>query len=891
MAIWNRLFARRRRYNDLSASIHEHLEEKIEELVDSGMPRREAEQAARRAFGNVALLEQRSREAWQWPLLESIWADVRYAFRQMRKSPGFAAVTIGTLALGIGAATALFTVVDHVLLRPVTYRDASRIVEILKSNGKQPDDLDPSGPDIQQWMQQSHSFESMAYWTGMGGHNFLVHNSMAVEVSGERVSPNMFAMLGVRPEIGTDFATAGAGNDRLAILNDALWRSVFARDKNILGRSIRINEESYTVIGVMPPAFRFPANTTNLSQIWVPVDPVRDNPVKSRGGDNWADSYFMFLARLGPGVTLQTAATEMNVIQSRVAAGYKDADQRRDQSKAVVKPYTETLVPPDTRQALLALLAASLVLWLIAVVNVTNLLLARGTARQREIAMRGALGATRARVLRQILIEGLIFTAAASLLGMGLATASIRLLARQLRSYLPTGAPPLMPDRWILLALLGLTVLTAIVASLWPAWMAVRAPIEPALRQGGVQAGAGRRHHRLRGALVSIEIAMSLSLLVSCGLLLRTIYALQQVPLGYRIDHILVAHLSVPSYRFAGRNVMPALYQPLVERLRRINGVEQVGMMSEVPLGQGSRIELSLYNGGTALHTVLKLVSPDVQQLFAMRMLAGRFFSTQDTPNSDAAVVVNRAFARAYAPDKHDPSSVIGMTLWHLTKDKPLRIVGVLDDEHQVAIAEPANPEVDICLCQMTPEVGMYGMTTFGMSLALRTDRPQKEIVPQLRAILRQAAPELEHAAITTMDQVVADSYGSQRLAAHLLEGFGGAALLLCVAGLYGLLSYVVAQRTHELGVRVALGAERGHLLWLVMRQASVMLVAGAALGSALAFASGKLIRGFLYGVNAHDAWTLACAAVFLIACGLSAAYIPARRAASVNPMEALRAE
>lgn len=857
------------------------------------MPRREAEQAARRAFGNVALLEERSREAWQWPMLESVWADIRYAFRQMRKNPGFAAVTIGTLALGIGAATALFTVVDHVLLRPVPYRDPDRLVEIRKSTHGNPDGgLDPALADIKQWARQNSSIESIAYWTGIGGVDFLVNRTSAQQITPEEVSSNLFATLGVRPEIGRTFTSSASeppntADENTVILSDALWKAVDGGDKAILGQSVRLNSKSYTVIGVMPAGFAFPADSARLPQAWVPIERAPTAAPNSLAtGD-----YYTVLARLRPGVTVATARTEMNLIQARVAAQYKDGYARKDQTGVVLKTYTQTLVTGSLRQALLALFAASLALWLIAVVNVTNLLLARGTARQREIAMRGALGASRGRVLRQMLVEGLILSGTASLLGLGLSISSVKLLAQQLQKQLPLGVPPSMPDAGVLAVLLGLTIVTAGLATLWPAWMAVRAPIEPALRQGGVQAGTGRAHHRLRSALVAIEIAMSLSLLVSCGLLLRTLYAIRQVPLGYHVDHILVAHLTVPSYRFTGQDVGQALYKPLLSRVQQVRGVDAAGLISEVPLGHGLRMQLSLYHGAKPIDAFLKLATPGTQQLFGMRMLAGRYFSSQDTPSSDAAVVVNRAFARAYAPDKHDPTSVLGMPLFELTKNRTLRIVGVLDDEHQAAITKPSMPEVDLCICQITPDVGMYGMVSFGMTLVVRTDRPPSAMIPELRTILRQAAPELEHADITTMNQVVADSYGSQQLAAHLLEGFGAVALLLCVAGLYGLLSYVVAQRTHELGVRVALGAERSHLLWLVMRQAGAMLLAGAALGTGLAFASGKLIRGFLYGVDANDAWTLSCAAFFLIACGLAAAYLPARRAATVDPMEALRSE
>jgi hypothetical protein len=294
---------------------------------------------------------------------------------------------------------------------------------------------------------------------------------------------------------------------------------------------------------------------------------------------------------------------------------------------------------------------------------------------------------------------------------------------------------------------------------------------------------------------------------------------------------------------------------------------------------------------GNSISTGLKVVSPQMQRIFGFHMLAGRFFNEQDTATSEPVVVVNRAFARLYSPDKHDPAGILGSKLLNIRKDTPAHIIGVLDDERQKSIAEPSQPEVEVCIPQIVPGSGFYAPTTIAMDLALRTTRPPAAIIPDLRAVLRQASPELANATITTMDQVVEDSYGSQRLAAHLLEIFGGSALLLCLAGIYGLLAYTVSRRTREMGVRIALGAQRGNVLWLVLRQAGVMIVAGLAIGSTLALASGRLIRSYLYGVTAHDAWTLSIASLLLLLGGMLAAYLPARRAARVNPVEALRTE
>jgi hypothetical protein len=320
--------------------------------------------------------------------------------------------------------------------------------------------------------------------------------------------------------------------------------------------------------------------------------------------------------------------------------------------------------------------------------------------------------------------------------------------------------------------------------------------------------------------------------------------------------------------------------------------VQTAGLISEVPLGHTFNIQLTLYTDQkNEIASALKVASPTMQQIFGFKMLAGRFFDSTDTPTSQAAVLVNPAFASLYAPNKHDPASVIGMKLWSLRKNQPGHIVGVLDNERQTTVAEPSQPEVEICLCQIAPDVSAYGISTMAVDLAVRTDRPAAQIIPELREILRQATPEFAQAPISSMDDIVEDSFGSQRLAAHLLEIFGFSALLLCVAGLYGLLAYIVTQRTREMGVRIALGAPRGNLLWLVLRQAGAMLLLGVAVGSGLAWTSSRLLRGFLFGVQAHDGWTLTASALLLFASGMLAAYLPARRASRVNPMEALRAE
>jgi predicted permease len=885
------MFSRRKRYNALGESIREHISERIEHLVSEGVPREEAEFQAKREFGNVTHIEEQSREVWQWPRPESLVADVTFALRQMRRSPGFAATAIGTLALGIAAAAAMFTIVDHVLLRPLPYTNAAQLVTMNENGLDQRFHSSQPWVDIEQWRVRSRSFDDIAFWNGMRGRNYVQGNSAALQVDAEEVSPNMFAMLGATTALGRGFVAetpsfGAVKNVGSIVLSDQVWHAAFGGDPNLIGKVVRISDQPYTVVGIMPADFSFPAGTGHYGQIWTAIQLGKDDTHR----EDYGSKYYDVLGRLKRGVKLTTAQAEMAAIQKQVAAGYKDPETRASHIQVELTPYRTSLTDKDVKKALLALLAAAGVLWLIASVNVTNLLLARATARQREIAMRGALGASRTRLLQQMLVEGLMLSASAAVLGTGLALAAVRLTRSAAPLHLNVDFSTQIDWR-ILAALCGLTLLTALLASAWPALTAAWAPIEPALKQGGQQTGAGRRHNRLRSGLVAAEVAMSLTLLVACGLLLRTIYTLRHVPLGYRTDHIIVANLSIPSYRFTSQSVEANLYQPLLQRAQRLHGIASAGLISEVPLGQTFNIMLTLRMNGNEVAAALKTATPDIQQIFGMKMLAGRFFTNEDTPTSEGVAVVNPAFAREYAPNKHDWNSLLGMTVWNLRKGMPAKIVGVLEDERQKSVAEPSQPEVEICLCQITPESGIYQPSTIAMDLAVRTGRPVKEMIPEVRALLKQASPELENSTITTMDQIVEDSFGSQRLAAHLLEVFGGSALLLCVAGLYGLLAYVVTQRTRELGVRIALGAQRGNLLWLVLRQAAAMLLAGVVVGLALAWASDQLVRGFLYGIRAHDAGTLAGAAIVLFLSGMLAAYLPARRAAQVNPMEALRAD
>jgi predicted permease len=563
-----------------------------------------------------------------------------------------------------------------------------------------------------------------------------------------------------------------------------------------------------------------------------------------------------------------------------------------------VRAYSESVVEGNVREALLALLAASGVLWLIACVNVTSLMLARAAVRRHEVAVRAALGASHWRIARQLLVEGLLLSGVASLFALGLIFLALSVFERELATQFNVHVGT-TPNIKLISCLFGLTVLSAIISSVWPSFVAVKTSIDPLLRQGGMQ-GGGRIHHRARGLLVISQVAMSLTLLIACGLLLRTIYALKHVSLGFRTDHVIVADLVIPAYKFDGRNMTTELYQPLVERVERMPGVQAASLTTAVPLGKRFPILFTFAADELDPESLriedlvaqFRAVGPGLQRVFGFGMLMGRFFNEGDTAGSPPVVVVNRAFVRAYFGDNREPGKIVGQELLSYGNEKPAHIIGVLDDERQASVVAQSQPEIEVCIPQITPDSGFYRVAEgLAMNLAVRTERSPGSFVPELREVLRSASPELAGTTFTTMDQVVDDSYGDQRITARLLQIFAGSALLLCVTGLYSLLAYLVTQRTQELGIRFALGAQRQQVIWLVMRQAGWILLVGSVIGLMVSFFAGRMLANLLFGVKASDVLTLTGANMLLMATGLGAAYIPARRAASVDPMQALRTE
>jgi predicted permease len=894
-----------RRKGDLADEIRAHLEMDIADRISRGESPEHARSAAQRQFGNVPVVQEVTHAMWRWTRLESVVNDLRFSVRVLRRSPGFTLTVVLTLAIGVGATCAMFTVVDRVLLRPIGFRDPQSLVTIMETGKKGPDGNGSAVYlDIEQWRQRSHSFEAISFYDDNNRAVwFLDGKNGTAHVSSASVSANLFPMLGVQPALGRGFLTqdmAGSAkpeDSHAILLSDAVWREDYGADPGVIGTTVRLNGESLIIVGVMPRSITFPyghGDWNGLPVIWRPI--VLGDSDKTR--DHHAPHY-QVLGRLRQKTPLIQAESELKAIQGSFVNSYSDPFDREHVSSVALTSYTATVVNDKVRKATLSLLGASALLWLIACVNATGLMVARYAARQREFVVRGALGASRLQMLQQLLIEAALLSISSSLLGIAIAMAMLKFFEHGLMNQFNLHER-LVPDLPVIAALVGLTILGALGIAVWPAIVFCRSAFERSLRQGSPQVGTSRNQHRLRGALVITEIALSLTLLAGCGLLLRTIYALRHVPLGFRTDHILVANMTIPSYRFAGRDITTDLYEPLINRVKQTQGVESASLITEVPLGKTFSMIFTMRPSGHSaidwrrreMKTQFRAVGPEMQKVFGFGMLRGRFFNEGDTPTSQAVVVVNRAFVQAYFGDDRDPSAILGESLIGFGKNRRSVVVGVLGDERQVAVAEPSQPELEVCIPQITPDSMFYRAAAgMAMDVAVRTTNNPAQFIPELRNVLRASSPDLAASTFTTMDQVVEDSFGSQQLAAELLEIFAGSALLLTLAGIYGVLAYFVAQRQRELGVRIALGAQRSHIFRLVLGQTCWMVGLGLILGMGSATLAGKWITVFLYEVKTSDPWTGAAVVFLMAGGGIIASLVPARRAASVNPVDVIRAE
>ncbi len=869
---------RDKRERDLDEEIAGHLAMAEADRVARGETPDAAARNARRELGNEALVKEVTRAQWGWASLERFRQDVRYGLRLLRRSPGFAAVAVVTLALGIGASTAILSVVDAILLRPLAYRDPGRLVVVLHG-----EDGPVAPANFLDWKAQSRSFDRMGaaeYWTPNLTGGGTPEKTWAI-----RMTADVLPVLGVRPALGRWFleSETRGGADHVVVLGHAIWKNRFGADPGILGRPILLDGQPYTVVGVMPPSFRFAPFWATQAQFWAPLD------LSARLTNRTGASLRVF-ARLKDGVTLDAARRDIAAVTARLDREFPGTNRNMQ-----VIPLLEKVVG-DVRPALLVLLAAVGLVLLIACANVANMLLARASIRQREVALRSALGASRARTIRQLLTESLVLALVGGAAGAALGAWALKLLV----AFAPPGIPRIESvhlDLRILFATFVVSLLSGAAFGLAPALQTSGAPLQGALKEGG-SAGAGREGGSLRRLLVAAEVAIAIVLLVGGGLMVRTFLSLQAIDPGWNPDGVVTLEVSVAGTRYAEPGKRPGLYREVQDRLAALPGVAAVGAINHIPIaGDIWRFPYAVEGRPAALPgespvTVYRAVMPGYFAAMRLPILRGRDIAATDDANAPGVVVINERFAEVQWPGE----DALGRRIT-LDDKNWLTVVGIVKNAVRSDWSEGPYEESYIPAFQ-SPELmkSPHPMASY-LTYVVRTAPEHGKagdpaaLAPSLRAAIRSIDPALPVSEIHTMREIVTGVNGRARFQTLLLATFAGAAALLAAIGIYGVMSYAVSRRTREIGVRMALGAEPRAVLRLVVGQGMGVALAGAGVGLVAALLLTRMMAGILYGVRPTDPVTYVSVAAVLLAIALAASWIPARRAARIDPMKALRSE
>lgn len=868
--------------DELRSSVEVLTREKVKQGLSPSVARREA----LIELGGIEQVKEEVRGVRAGRILEDFSRDVRFAFRTLAKSPGFATVAILTLALGIGANTAIFSVVNAVLLNPLPYRQPNRLVQVqeeLPILGRGP--LDLPAPDVIAFQHQNRVFTAVAGFTAISVD--LTGVGQPERIGAARVSWTLFPILGVDPLLGRTFTSEEDSlGRRVAVLSYGLWKQRFGGDRSILGRTISLERIPYTIVGVMPPSFTFPCLLGyRAAAIWVPMSFTARE--RASVGDNFDIG---LIARLSPGVSLAEAQADANAIAARIQRQYPASMRSESKLSAVVTPLREVVV--GGVQTLMAVLlgAVGLVL-LIACVNVANLLLARTMSRQRELAVRLALGAGRGRLLRQFIAENVVLALAGGALGTGVAFWGDRVLIRLAPSTIPRvhGASI---DVFVLFFALVLSIVIGVVIGAAPAFVAAGSDVNSSLKEGGRSLTAGRRHERLRAALVVSEIALALVLLAGAGLLIRSFIRVLEVNPGFKAQHVLTFNVALPLAGYPHAGSIRAFYRELRDRLARLPGVQDVGFATNLPMraswGKTFAPENHHPAPGAQMNFCFNaLVSGNYFQALRIPLIRGRYFSYEDTEQSTPVVIVSQSIARKFWPHENPTGKRLK---WGTAQSRGpwLTIVGVVGDVKPGSLGGPSLPSTYEPYSQASDA---RVLVASDVDFAIRTSEDPAVLAAAARAEVWGIDPQLPVTSVETMSTIVAESLVPRRFNLFLLVAFASLALILAAVGIYGVISYSVSQRTHEIGIRMALGAERRDITRLVLREATELALIGVSLGVLAALGLTRLITSLLFGVSPTNPLTFFAVSLILTAIALLACYVPARRATRVDPMGALRNE
>ena len=865
---------------ELDAELRTHLEHQVEKYVQSGLPLEEAKRRARLEFGGLDQVKEECRDARGVNLIETTLQDIRYGLRKLARSPGFTAVAVATLALGIGANTLIFSVVNAAILHPLPFRDAGRLVTQWATSPT----VGYSGPgsltdkDYMEWRDQNRVFSDTAAFRGQPTN--LTGVGEPVRLTGASITASLLRVLDVNPALGRAFAPEeeAAGHDRVVLLSDRLWRGRFASESAVLGKAIKLDGEFYTVIGVMPEGFGFP----NDADVWTPVT------LKSEEHN----ATLQIVARLKPGVSLDRARNDAAVLGKRRPA------QPGDWEWHTTLVLLTKAAAAEVRTPLLVLFAAVGLVLLIACANVANLFLARATTRQGELSVRKALGASRSRLVRQMLTESVMMALVGG--GLGLLMAALgqsfmakaaSLLPRNLAS--PTAAAHIASagiDLWVLAFTLAVSGLTTILFGLAPTLWATRGEMNSSLKGEGRRSTAGRTQSYMRDGIVVAEVALAVILLVSAGLLIRSFLHLMTVDRGFDPQNVLTLTISLPDSRYQSARSMIEFEEQALDRLRVVPGVKSAGGVFGLPLGNGAiggdftvEGEPPPALGSRPFIATKAVAAGDYFRAIDIPLLRGRYFDAHDSEAAPHVVIVSQSLARHYWPlDK-----AIGKRLKPgFSDDAWCTVVGVVGDTKQYSLGEPSSPAMYLPYAQAPATFLMQDIT-----FVLRADSGPLALASEARRAVQAVDPDLPVFDVAAMDQLVYRSASAPRFNTALLGVFAALALVLAAVGIYGVMSYAVAQRTHEIGVRVALGAEASDILRQVVGQGMLPAVIGIATGTAGAWGVTRFLSSLLFGVRPTDPMTFTLVPVILAAVGVLACLLPARRATKVDPVIALRYE
>jgi putative ABC transport system permease protein len=896
------LLHRQRIDADLDDEVRSTVELLAEEKIKSGMPRDEALRAARIEVGGVEQVEEevRSRRAGAW--LDTLLQDLRFGLRTLRKSPGFTAVAIITLALGMGTNTAIFSVVNYVLLRPLPFKNPSSLVllhEGFPSLGLS--HLGFSPPDLTVFMRAQKSFKAIS--TFLNERVDISGQSEPDRVTVTRVSASLFPMLGEQPMLGRNFAPEeDAPGHPVAILSYRLWQSRYGGASDILGQRLELDRQPYTIIGVMPRNFVFPLagleHNSTPAEVWVPMAFTPDEL------QAWGNSYMpSVVARLRPGVSLEQARAEAQSLTPAILASYPSFTHignvlRGGGLDISAFPFQEEVVG-SVRTLLLVLMAAVSFVLLIACANIATLLLSRAANRQKEIAVRSALGATRFRLIRQLLTESLLLAFAASAVGLLIAVWARNLMLSLAPSSIPVPHHISLSVSVFAFAL-GVSIFAAVLFDLAPAFQVSFASIQGSLQESGRSATTSRSRHRLQGIFVTAEFALALVLLTGSGLLIRSFAKLLETNPGFRPDHILTVNVPLPRQAYAKGAQIREVYGGLLDRVSRLPGVQSAALSNDLPLdGCGETVAYSFegrtqVEGKTPKAICQSFVKGSYFQTMGIPLLQGRWFTPEDRVGSEQVAVVNLSMAQKFWPGQ---SAIGKRIIWGEAHPNPAHpwetIIGVVGNVKEESLNTPATPQVYRPYSQLPdPFLGVDPLGDWhAMSVVVRTHRDPTSLASVVVAQVHFLDPDLAVTSIRSMTQVISSSVAGPKFNTFLVALFAALALILAAIGIYGVLAYTVTQQSHEIGIRMALGAQQRDVMRLILKRGARLALLGVAIGAAGAVLLTHLMASLLYGISPTDPVTLCSVTIVLVGVALLACYIPARRAMRVDPMQALRHE